>query len=199
MTKPKQFQIDDAKGKLAVLLPGLGAVSTTFIAGVHAIRKDLAKPIGSLTQMGTIRLGKRTDNRIPAVKDFVPLAALEDLTFASWDIFEDDAHQAAMKAGVLEPTLIEQIKGDLGAIKPIKAVFDQNYVKNLHGTYVKRGKTKMDLAEQLMDDIATVIRESGASRAVMIWCGSTETFLAADPIHRDIGAFERSECATSCV
>jgi myo-inositol-1-phosphate synthase len=191
MTKPKQFQIEDAKGKLAVMLPGLGAVSTTFIAGVQAIRKGLAKPIGSLTQMGTIRLGKRTDNRVPTIKDFVPLAALDDMCFAGWDIFEDDAYEAAMKAGVLEPTLLEQIKDDLSAVKPMKAVFDQNYVKKLHGTYVKQGKTKMDLAEQLMDDIESVKKEFGASRAVMIWCGSTETFLSADPIHRDIDSFER--------
>jgi myo-inositol-1-phosphate synthase len=191
MTKAKRFQIDDAEGKLAVLLPGLGAVSTTFIAGVHAIRKGLAKPIGSLTQMGTIRLGKRTEYRIPTIREFVQLAQLEDLTFASWDIFEDNAFQAAIKAGVLEPTLLEQVKGDLEAIKPLKAVFDQNYVKKLHGTYVKQGKTKMDLAEQLMDDIATVKKESGASRAVMIWCASTETFLSSDPVHKDVGAFER--------
>ena len=191
MTNQKQFQIEQPKGKLAVLLPGLGAVSTTFIAGVLAVRKRLAKPIGSLTQMGTIRLGKRTEYRIPTIKEFVPLAELEDLTFASWDIFEDDAYQAALKAGVLEQSLLEQVREGLEAVKPIKAVFDQDYVKKLHGTYVKKGKTKMDLAEQLMEDIAAAKKQAGASRAVMIWCASTETYLAPGSEHQDIDAFER--------
>jgi myo-inositol-1-phosphate synthase len=187
----KKFEIANPEGKLAVLLPGLGAVSTTFIAGVQAIRKGLAKPIGSLTQMGTIRLGKRTEYRIPTIKEFVPLVGLEDLTFAAWDIFEDDAYQAAVKAGVLERTLLDPIRDELETIKPYKAVFDQNYVKKLHGTHVKQGENKMDLAEQLMKDIDEIKKSAGAERAVMIWCASTETFLSPDPVHKDLGAFER--------
>ena len=129
--------IEEPKGKLGVLLVGLGAVSTTFIAGVEAIKKGIAEPIGSLTQMGTIRLGKRTDNRVPLVKDFVPLASLGDLVFGAWDIFEEDAYEAALHAGVLERDLVNQIKEELQAVKPMKAVFDQHYVKRLNGTHVK--------------------------------------------------------------
>ena len=187
----KQFQIDSADGKLAVLLPGLGAVSTTFIAGVQAILKGMAKPIGSLTQMGTIRLGKRTENRVPAIKDFVPLARLEDLAFAAWDIFEEDAFQASTKAGVLESSQLEQLRGDLESIKPFKAVFDQNFVKRLNGTHVKQGKNKMDLAEQVMEDIEEIKKQTGAKRAVMVWCASTESYLAPGNVHKDLGAFER--------
>ena len=187
----KKFEIATPEGKLVVLLPGLGAVSTTFIAGVQAIRKGLAKPIGSLTQMGTIRLGKRTEYRIPTIKEFVPLVGLEDLSFAAWDIFEDDAYQAAVKAGVLERTHLDPIRGELEAIRPHKAVFDQNYVKKLSGTHVKKGENKMDLAEQLMKDIEETQKSAGAARAVMIWCASTETFLAPDPVHKDIDSFER--------
>jgi myo-inositol-1-phosphate synthase len=191
MTKDRQFQIADSKGKLAVLLPGLGAVSTTFIAGVQAVLKGQAKPIGSLTQMGTIRLGKRTENRVPMIKDFVPLARLEDLTFASWDIFEDDAFQSSLNAGVLERHQLEQLRPELEGIKPLRAVFDQAFVKRLNGTHVKQAKTKMDLAESLMEDIAETKKRSGADRAVMIWCASTESYLAASAVHKDIGAFER--------
>ena len=191
MTDEKQIKIADPGGNLAVFLPGLGAVSTTFIAGIQAVRRGLAKPIGSLTQMGTIRLGKRTDHRTPTIKEFVPLANLEDLSFASWDIFEEDAFQASLNAGVLEKSLLEQLRGDLEEIKPLKAVFDQNYVKRLHGNHGKTGKTKMDLAEQLMDDIATFKKTTGASRAVMIWCASTETYIACGPEHQDLDAFER--------
>ena len=135
-------QIESPKGRLGILTPGMGAVATTTYAGVFAIQKGLSKPIGSLTQMGHIRLGKRTEYRIPTIKEFVPLAELEDLSFASWDIFEDDAFQAALKAGVLEQGLLEQVRDELEAVKPLKAVFDQDYVKKLHGTYVKKGKTK---------------------------------------------------------
>jgi len=191
MTDPKQFQIADPGGNLAVFLPGLGAVSTTFIAGIQAIRRGLAKPIGSLTQMGTIRLGKRTDHRTPTIKEFVPLADLGAMKFASWDIFEEDAFQASLHAGVLERSLLEQLRGDLEEIRPLKAVFDQNYVKRLHGTHVKTGKSKMDLAEQLIDDIGAFRKRTGASRAVMIWCASTETYLAPSPEHQDLDAFER--------
>ena len=190
MTK-KKFSIKSPQGKLAVLLPGMGAVSTTFIAGVLAVLKGMAKPIGSLTQMGTIRLGKRTENRVPMIKDFVPLSRLQDLSFASWDIFEDDAFQASINAGVLERTQLEELRADLESIRPMKAVFDPEYVKRLNGTHVKEGKTKMDLAEQLMEDIAQVKKSTGAERAVMVWCASTESFIAAGPVHKDLDAFER--------
>src|SRR5262252_7702647 len=145
--------IESAKGKLGVMIPGMGAVATTFVAGVEAVRQGIAKPIGSLTQMGTIRLGKRTEGRSPKIKDFVPLAGLDDLVFTGWDIFEDDMHTAALKAGVLERDLLQKVEGRLSAIKPMKAVFDHNYVKKIDGPNVKKGKRKLDLAEQLRQDI----------------------------------------------
>src|SRR5438034_6995063 len=148
------------RGRLGVLLVGLGAVTTTFIAGVEAIRKGLAKPIGSLTQMGTIRLGKRTEGRSPLIKDFVQLADLDDLVFGAWDIFEENAYEAAMHAGVLERDLVNQLKSELQSVRPMKAVFDQRYVKRLNGTHVKQGADKMQLAEQLMEDIENFKRAS---------------------------------------
>src|ERR1700689_5968232 len=151
--KPGGSDIQPAKGKLGVMIPGMGAVATTFVAGVEAVRKGISKPIGSLTQMGTIRLGKRTDGRSPKIKDFVPLAGLDDLVFTGWDIFEDDMYSAARKAGVLERDLLAKVKGRLSAIKPMKAVFDHNYVKKIDGPNVKKGKNKLDLAEQLRQDI----------------------------------------------
>jgi len=191
MAKETQFEIAPPEGGLAVLLPGLGAVSTTFIAGVLAVRKGLGQPIGSLTQMSTIRLGKRTEKRAPMIRDFVPLSKLPDLSFAAWDIFEDDAYQSAVHTGVLDRTLLDGLKDELEAIRPMPAVFDQNYVKKLHGTHVKTGETKMDLAEQLMEDIAAVKKRTGAARAVMIWCASTETFLQPSDVHKDLDAFEK--------
>ncbi len=184
-------KIETPKGKLGVMIPGMGAVATTFVAGVEAVRKGLAKPIGSLTQMGTIRLGKRTDGRSPKVKEFVPLAGLNDLVFTGWDIFEDDMYTAACKAGVLERSLLDPIKPFLGAIKPRKAVFDHNYVKRLDGTHVKKGKNKMDLAEQLRADIQDFKKTSGAARLVTIWCASTETFLEQSAVHQSVKAFEK--------
>src|SRR4029079_16469945 len=154
MPVKKGAEIAPAKGKLGVLLVGLGAVSTTFIAGVEAIKQGLAEPIGSLTQMGTIRLGRRTDNRVPKVKQFVPLANLNDLVFGAWDIFPDSAFAAAMHAGVLEKDLLAKLKKPLQKIRPMKAVFDQSYVKRLSGTNVKQGKNKLDLAKQLIEEIA---------------------------------------------
>ena len=147
-------EIHPAEGKLGVLLVGLGAVSTTFIAGVEAIKKGFAQPIGSLTQMGTIRLGKRTENRVPLIKDFVPLADLKDLVFGAWDIFPESAYEAALNAGVLDKDLLTQLKEPLRKVKPMKAVFDQSYVKRLSGTNVKTGKNKFELAKQLIDEIA---------------------------------------------
>ena len=192
MAIQKGSEIAPAKGKLGVLLVGLGAVSTTFIAGVEAIKKGLAAPVGSLTQMGAIRLGKRTENRVPLVKDFVPLAKLEDLVFGAWDIFSDTAYEAAMHAGVLEKELLRQIKTPLQKIKPMPAVFDQYYVKRLAGTNVKEGKNKFELAEQLMADIAEFKRKNKCSRLVMVWAASTEIFLKPQAIHKTIKSFEQA-------
>jgi len=184
-------EIAPAKGKLGIMIPGMGAVATTFVAGVEAVRKGIASPIGSLTQMGTIRLGKRTEGRSPKIQDFVPLAKLNDLVFTGWDIFEDDMYAAARNAGVLEVSLLDQVKPFLSKIKPRKAVFDKNYVKKLDGPNVKQGKNKMELAEQLRDDIREFKQSSGADRLVMIWCASTETFIKARPVHRSVAAFEK--------
>jgi myo-inositol-1-phosphate synthase len=183
-------EIAPAKGKLGIMIPGMGAVATTFVAGVEAVRKGISSPIGSLTQMGTIRLGKRTDGRSPKIKDFVPLAGLNDLVFTGWDIFEDDMYSAARNAGVLEASLLDQVKPFLCKIKPRKAVFDKNYVKKLDGPNVKKGKNKMELAEQLRDDIRDFKKSSGAQRLVMIWCGSTETFIRAGKVHKSLASFE---------
>ncbi len=187
----KPLHIAEPKGKLGVLIPGMGAVATTFIAGVEAIRRRLARPIGSLTQMGTVRLGKRTDRQSPAIKDFVPLAELDDLAFGGWDLFKDNCYEAALKAGVLERTLLDQVRDFLTEIRPMPAVFEQRFVKLLHGENVKKGKTKMDLAEQVMDDIRGFQKATGASRLVMIWCGSTETYLKPGAVHQSLAAFEK--------
>src|SRR5215472_10260623 len=164
----------------------MGAVTTTFIAGLEAIKRGIGKPIGSLTQLGTIRLGKRTEGRSPAIKDFVPLAALKDIEVGCWDIFEDNAYEAAVKAGVLETSLLQELKAPLSAVKPMKAVFDQNFVKRLHGPNVKTGGSKMDQAEMVMDDIRQFQARTGVSRMAMIWCGSTEVFHEAAPVHASL-------------
>src|SRR5437588_9592894 len=161
-------EIQPAKGKLGVMIPGMGAVATTFVAGVEAIRKKLAKPIGSLTQMGTVRLGKRTDGRSPLIKKFVPLADLNQLVFTGWDIFEDNMYEAARKAGVLERELLENIKPFMESVKPLPAVFDKNYVRKLDGPNVKQGRNKMELAEQVRQDIGDFKKSSGAERLVMM-------------------------------
>jgi myo-inositol-1-phosphate synthase len=184
-------EIAPAKGKLGVLLVGLGAVSTTTIAGVFAIRKHLAKPIGSLTQMGTIRLGKRTEGRSPKISDVVPLATLDDIVFGGWDIFEDNCYEAAKHAGVLEDKLLEQVKDELEAIKPMPAVFDRQYVKRLDGPNVKKGKNKKDLADQLIADIRKFKADNGCDRLVLIWVGSTEIFMTEAPAHQSLAAFEK--------
>jgi myo-inositol-1-phosphate synthase len=191
----KQLEVSDiqpAKGKLGVMIPGMGAVATTFVAGVEAVRKGIAKPIGSLTQMGTIRLGKRTDGRSPKIKEFVPLAGLDDLVFTGWDIFEDDMYTAASNAGVLDRELLSQVKPFLSSIKPRKAVFDHNYVKKIDGPNVKKGKNKMDLAEQVRADIQDFKKSSGASRLITIWCGSTETYIEPSAAHQSLKAFEKA-------
>jgi len=193
--QPSLAQIAPAKGKLGVMVPGMGAVATTFFAGVEAIRRGISKPIGSLTQMGTIRLGKRTDGRSPLIKDFVPLAGLKDLVFTGWDIFEDDAYAAALKAGVLEKELLDKVKPFLKGLKPLKAVFDRNYVKKLDGPNVKKGKNRMDLAEQLREDIRRFKKSNKLERVVMIWCASTETFIKAGAAHQSVEAFEKAMTA----
>jgi len=185
-------EIAPAKGKLGVLLVGLGAVSTTTIAGVEAIRRGLAEPIGSLTQMGAIRLGKRTDDRNPLIKDFVPLADLTDIVFGAWDIFPDSAYEAAMTAGVLEKELLAQLKPQLQKVKPMKAVFDQQYVKRLSGTNVKEGASKMELAEQLIEDIAEFKRRNKCTRLVMVWAASTEVFMKTHAVHKNLKTFEKA-------
>jgi myo-inositol-1-phosphate synthase len=181
-----------ATGRLGVLTPGLGAVATTFIAGVESIRRGLSKPIGSLTQMATIRLGKRTDKRSPYIKEFVPLATLDDLVFGAWDPIPDDALTAARKAGVLQEKHLEPIADFLAAIKPMPAVFDQKYVSRLSGTNVKKGKSKRDLAEQLRQDIREFKAKHKLDRIVMVWCASTEIYIKAGPQHATIEQFEKA-------
>ena len=188
---PTPVEIAPARGRLGVLLVGLGAVSTTTIAGVFAIRKSLAKPIGSLTQMGTVRLGKRTEARSPLIKEFVPLADLNDIVFGGWDIFEDNCYEAARHAGVLEEKLLEQVKDELVAIRPMSAVFDRQYVKRLDGPNVKKGRNKKDLAEQVIADIRKFKSDHQCDRLVLIWAGSTEIFMTEAPCHRSLAAFEK--------
>jgi myo-inositol-1-phosphate synthase len=185
-------KIDVATGKLGILLVGMGAVSTTTIAGVIAVRRGLAPPIGALTQMGTVRLGKRTEGRSPLIKDFVPLASLDDVVFGAWDIFDENSYEAAKTAGVLEEELLEKIRPELETIKPMSAVFDRRYVKRLDGPNVKKGKNKKELAEQLRDDMRRFKQEHNCDRLVMVWCGSTEVFLTESPAHASVAAFEKA-------
>ena len=186
----KGIEIKTADGKLGVLLVGLGAVSTTFIAGVEAIKKGLGAPIGSLTQMGTLRLGKRTDKKIPKIIDFVPLASIHDLVFAAWDLFPDDAYTAAVKGGVLESNLLDQLKEELEGVIPMEAVFDKQYVKRLDGSHVKKGRNKFELAEQLIEEIQRFQEDNSVDRMVMVWCGSTEVFIQASEVHQSLNKFE---------
>src|SRR5258708_2479787 len=195
-TTVKTADIQPAKGKLGVMIPGMGAVATTFVAGVEAVRKGFGSPIGSLTQMGTIRLGKRTEGRFPQIKEFVPLAALDDLVFTGWDPFPDDMYTAARKAGVLEKELLDKIKPFLSSVKALPAVFDRNFVKMIDGPNVKKGKNKMDLAEQVRADIRDFKKTSGASRFVTAWCGSTEVFLQPTAVHQSLKAFEKGLVAS---
>ena len=182
-----------ATGKLAIFTPGLGAVATTFIAGVERVRRGLSVPIGSLSQMATIRLGKRTDGRSPLIKDFVSLAKLDDIVFGAWDPIPDTAYESAMNAGVLDKSDIEPIADFLKSIKPMPAVFESRYVTRItRATNVKTGKNKRDLAEQIRADIRNVMQSSGATRGVMVWTGSTETYIAPGPQHQTIEAFEKA-------
>jgi myo-inositol-1-phosphate synthase len=184
-------EIAPAQGKLGVMLVGLGAVATTFVAGVEMVRRGQGRPIGSLTQMATIRLGRRTEQRAPRIADFVPLASLVDLVFAAWDPIPDDAYASALNAGVLERAHLEPIADFLKSIRPMPAAFDQQYVKRLQGSNVKQGKTKRELAEQLREDIRTFKRTQGCDRLVLVWCASTEVFITPGPAHQTLAAFER--------
>ncbi len=187
----KGVDIKAPQGKLGILLPGLGAVGTTVIAGTELVRKGLAKPIGSLTQIGTIRIGKRTDDNTPMIKDFVPLTDLNDIVFGGWDIFPDNAYESAVNANVLSKEDLEKVRPELEAIKPMKAVFDPKYVKRLDGPNKKTGANKMELAEQLMDDMKNFIKDNNLDRLVIVWTGSTETYLEYDPIWETIESFEK--------
>ncbi len=191
MALERDVDIEPATGKLGVLMPGMGAVGTTFISGVLAIRKGLALPIGSLTQMSTVRVGPRANQQTPLIRDYVPLAGLDDLVFGGWDVFPDDAYVAAKRAGVLEAHLLEQIGDELRAIQPMPAVFEQEYVKNLHSDNVKTGSSKMDLADQLVIDIQRFAEEKGCDRLVMVWCGSTEVYRTPTAVHASLEAFEQ--------
>jgi myo-inositol-1-phosphate synthase len=191
MVFKKGSDIRPAKGKLGILLPGMGAVATTFVAGVESIRRGFHKPIGSMTQMGTIRLGKRTEGRSPKISEFVPLAGLDDLVFGGWDIFEDNAYESAAHAGVLSEKDLERIKPFMEGIKPMAGVFEPSYVKKLNGTHVKKGKSKMDLAEQLIADIENFKTKNDVSRCVAVWCGSTEVYREPTDVHSSLAKFEK--------
>jgi myo-inositol-1-phosphate synthase len=197
MALKKGVDVKPATGKLGILLPGMGAVATTFIAGIQAIRRGIGKPIGSLTQLGHIRLGKRTDNNSPAIKDYVSLAKLDDIVFGGWDIFPENAYEAARKAGVLEKELLEQLKPELEQIKPMTAVFEQAFVKKLNGPNVKKGSSKMDLAEQLMEDIKRFKATNNCDRLVAVWCGSTEVYRKPTDVHASLAKFEAGLKASS--
>ena len=184
------LNIKQPKGKLGILLPGMGAVATTFIAGVYAVNKGISKPIGSTTQMGTIRIGKRTDNNTQLIKDFIPLADIKNIAFGGWDLFDDNVYQSAVHAGVLDRYTLEQLKPELEAIKPMKAVFDKKYVTKLDGPNVKTGATKMDLAEQLRQDIRDFKAKNNCDRLVMVWCGSTEIYIQESAVHQTIESLE---------
>ena len=183
-------QVAKAEGKLGILIPGLGAVATTMIAGVEAVKKGISAPIGALSQMGRIRLGKRTDNRYPLIKDFVPLANLQDIVFGGWDVYEDNVYEAAVNAAVLDRGLLDQVKAELEAVKPMKAVFDTAYIKNLDGTFIKEAPTKWDLANLIIEDIENFKAANNVSRVVMVWCASTEKYIEPSAVHATIEAFE---------
>ena len=197
MALKKGVDVKPATGKLGILLPGMGAVATTFIAGIQAIRRGIGKPIGSLTQLGHIRLGKRTDNNSPAIKDYVSLAKLDDIVFGGWDIFPENAYEAARKAGVLERSLLDELKPELEQIKPMTAVFEQAFVKKLNGPHVKKGSSKMDLAEQLMEDIKRFKATNNCDRLVAVWCGSTEVYRKPTEVHSSLAKFEAGLKASS--
>lgn len=187
----EKVHVKEAKGKLGVLTVGIGAVATTFMAGTLIARKGMGVPVGSITQLATIRLGKREENCFPKIKDVVPLADMEDIVFGGWDIFEDDAYEAAKHAEVLKDEDLNKVKDELVAIKPMKAVFDQQFVKRLHGTWVKSGKTKWELMEQVKEDIEDFKKKNNCDRIIVIWCGSTEVFTPMSEVHKSLAAFEK--------
>jgi myo-inositol-1-phosphate synthase len=189
MQQPQK--IEGADGKLCVFLPGMGAVATTFIAGCLLARRNLGAPVGSLTQLGTIRLGKRTDNRSPKIQDFVPLAPLSNLEFAGWDLFPDSAYESAAHAEVLEQKHLDPVRDELSAIQPMSAAFYPEYVKRLHGTHVKAAKTKAEMVEALRDDIRRTIKDKGCARGTAVWCGSTEIYVEPSAVHQSIASFEK--------
>ncbi len=193
--RPKKPSIAPATGNLGLLLPGLGAVGTTLVAGVEAIRRGLAKPIGSVTQMGRVRLGKRTDGRSPLVGELVPMAPLASLRFGAWDVFEDSAFESAVHAAVLDRELLDQLKEPLSALRPMQAVFAPEYVKRLHGTHVKKAPTKRELGEALREDIRSFMKAEGCERAVMLWCASTEIYIEPSAVHGSLAAFENGLAA----
>ena len=184
------MKVEKAKGKLGILIPGMGAVGTTLIAGICAINRDMALPIGSLTQMGRIRLGKRTEDNKPLIKNLVDLHPVKDIVFGGWDVFEDNVFESAFHADVLDKKLLEDLRPELEAIQPMKAVFDKSYAKRLNGTHIKERNTKMELAEALMQDIETFKEQNNCDRLVMIWCGSTEIYIEKGPVHETIESLE---------
>ncbi|WP_313265984.1 inositol-3-phosphate synthase [Sphingobacterium sp.] len=185
-------QVKDANGKLGILIPGLGAVATTLIAGVASINKGFSKPIGSVSQLSRIRLGKRTENRNPLIKDFVPLAKLEDVVFGGWDVYEDNVYEAASKAQVLEQGQLDAVKAELEAIQPMKAVFDRNFVKNLDGTHIKSEKTRRELADAVQRDIREFKEKNGLDRVVLVWCGSTERYIETNEAFSTLAKLEKA-------
>ncbi len=185
-------KIEPAQGKLGVLVVGLGAVTTTLIAGVEAVRQGWAEPIGSVTEMGRIRLGRRTDNRNPLIKEFVPLASLDDLVFGAWDIYHANAYEAANTAGVLDKAFVDKLKPVLGEVRPMSAVFDQRFVKRLRGEHIKSGTNHIDLANQVMEDIAAFRKREGCARMAMLFAASTEAYMEAGPEHQDLARFEQA-------
>jgi myo-inositol-1-phosphate synthase len=185
------MEVKEPTGKLGVLIPGLGAVATTLIAGVEAIKKGYAQPIGSITQMGNIHLNRKTGNDFPKIKDFVPLADIRDLVFGGWDIYEENVYESASRSKVLEPGMLNALRPELEALKPMKGVFDRNYVKNLDGTHIKQGTNKYVLAEAIMDDIAQFQYSRDCDRIVMVWCGSTEKYTEISDVHSSLAAFEK--------
>ncbi len=187
----KQIKVEKPKGKLGILMPGMGAVATTTIAGVIAINKGLSPAIGSLSQIGRIRIGKRTENHQPFIKDVIALQPLNKVVFGGWDVFEDNVYESAVHAKVLEESLLKKLKPQLEQIKPMKAVFDNEYVKRLDGKHVKKGKTKMELAKAVMKDIEAFKKENDCDRLVMIWCGSTEIYIQESEVHQTLASLEK--------
>ena len=187
----KKGKASKASGKLGILLPGMGAVATTVIAGVYAVNKGLSSPIGSLTQMGRIRVGKRTKDNQPLIKDLVPIHNIKKVAFGGWDVYSDNMYEAAVNAEVLEPTLLKKLKPQLSKIKPMKAVFDRKYANRLDGKHVKKGKNKMVLAKALMKDIENFKKDNNCDRLVMVWCGSTEIYIEESAVHKNIKTFEK--------